>query len=128
MNRLTATVTAIEAHEALHMITLEASGLNWSVQTLQLPAHVSVGRTLTLSFNANDVLITSRDILVGVENSFFGTIEKIDAGSIMTRLHVVTDAGKFYAMVSRRALAKLDKPRNVALHIAANNIALSEHS
>lgn len=126
MNRLTATVTEIRNSDMLHMITLEAGHMSWKVQTLQLNSSVHPGKTLQLSFNSNDIIVSAPDAVVGVANTLSGHVQRIDEGKLLNRLFIETPCGSFEAIISHDAYEKIGSPREVALHIPQNIISLSE--
>ncbi|MBB5019406.1 molybdate transport system regulatory protein [Chitinivorax tropicus] len=131
MNRLPATLTAIEREGAITLLEADALGHTVSL-TLLVTSFESiwqVGQQVTLAFKDTEVsLAKSLSGRISLRNRFPVTVESIDHGKVLTRVKLHLAGHPLFAVITTRAAHHLDLQAGDRIEalIKANEMAILE--
>ena len=102
MNKLTASVVAIEAEKSLHIVSFESHGVALKMMGLELPKGLEVGSNVLLGVKSSHVAIAKNvEGDVSFSNQLRVTIDSIDAGKLISTVSV-----RFYDAVLQSILTR----------------------
>ena len=108
MNRIRATVCAIERHETLHRVKLEAEGEEFYVITLELAEDYAVGAEVDISFKSTHVALAKQlRGEVSISNRVAARVVELKRGELLTDVLLESGAGKFYALTTTDAAVRM---------------------
>ena len=107
MNKLTASVVAIEAEKSLHIVSFESHGVALKMMGLELPKGLEVGSNVLLGVKSSHVAIAKNvEGDVSFSNQLRVTIDSIDAGKLISTVSV-----RFYDAVLQSILTRASVER-----------------
>ena len=108
MNRIRATVRAIERHETLHRVRLEAAGEKFYVITLELAEDYAVGAVVDISFKSTHVALAKcLQGEVSISNKVPARVVELKSGELLTDVLLESGAGRFYALITTDAAVRM---------------------
>lgn len=129
MNRLRATITAIEEEERLHIITFDASGIPLRMMGLELPPGIHVGSQVWLGCKPSHVII-AKDLSgeISLSNRIPATITKIQAGKLLCALLLQSPCGNFESLITQNSADRMElqEGEQVLALIKASELSIIE--
>ncbi|MBF0586579.1 transporter [Prosthecochloris sp. N3] len=107
MNRIRAVVRSIEAHEALHRITLDAGEERFVVITLELADEYRVGASVDISFKSTHVaLARSLRGELTISNRLEAVVAGVRRSRLLAEIDLRSRAGSFTSLITVDALER----------------------
>lgn len=108
MNRIRATVSAIEQQESLHRVELHAVGEVFYVITLELAEDYAIGAEVDITFKSTHVAV-AKDLAgeVSISNRIEARVVEMKKGELLTDILLESRAGRFYALTTTQAAKRM---------------------
>ncbi len=108
MNRIRATVTAIDCNGNLHRVSLAAGNELITVITLELADDYTVGAVVYVHFKPAHVAL-AKNITgeVSIANRLKATVSALQKGELLTDILLDSEVGKFYALTTTEAVDRM---------------------
>jgi len=129
MNKLTASVVAIEAEKSLHIVSFESHGVALKMMGLELPKGLEVGSNVLLGVKSSHVAIAKNvEGDVSFSNQLRVTIDSIDAGKLISTVSVRFYDAVLQSILTRSSVErmKLQKGDQVVILFKASELFVLE--
>ena len=127
MNTLHAVITAIDHHESLCFLEVDASGITLGILLFDLNPCFMVGSRVEVLFKETEVVL-AKGLAgeVSFTNRFSALISSIKSGCMLADITLQTEAGELSSIITMRALEKLGLKNNdkVMVLIKASQLSL----
>jgi molybdate transport system regulatory protein len=132
MNQLQGTITAIESAGDISLVSIAAAGESFSALVIDTPAtaaYLQTGKDIVMVFKETEMSI-GKDLAGGLSlrNRFPARVRQIEAGTILSSVHLDFKGTPLQAIITTRSVAELQLAAGdkVVGLVKTNEISLTE--
>ena len=131
MNRIEATVTAIEQHDNISIVSFEAEGRPMRMMALDLTLPVEVGSRVILGFKASHVALGRRlSGEISLSNRLDAVIESVETGALLGSVMLRVGPALIESIITRESAERMHLKAGDAITalIKASDLSVMEVS
>ena len=128
MNLLPATLTQIQSHESLHLLTFAFGKEQLTMICLDLPCGITEGEEVTLTVNPSYIALAKHPLsTISCTNQIPATIQEITKGTLLSRIQLQANGIQLESLITTDALHTLDLDvgASIVMVINASEIAIA---
>jgi len=109
MNRIDATVTAIESFENITIVSFEAAGQPMRMMALELNSRLGIGSKVTLGVKASNISIAKEmSSMVSISNQLSVTIESVNNGRLLSSIKFSFAGSLIESIITRESALRMN--------------------
>lgn len=126
MNKVAATITAIQRADAISIVNFDVSGQTMRMMGLELNEQLHVGSEVMVGTKATNIALTRETVeMISISNQLEVTIDSINMGALLCSIHFLLAGQLWESVITRESAVKMQLAPNEKVTILIKSSELS---